>query len=269
MKFGLIHYNAPGETVEAFLDFAAEAGFDGVELQSNDLWDEADSAADPLARAAEVRAYAAQRGLYVGAVAARNDFLTTDAAECERQVARMRTVCAMTAAVGATVIRADGGWRGEQVPEEYWIDAMAANFRAVMPFCDEYDVKIGLDNHGRTTNDARLQLMVLGLVSNVRFGTVMDTMNYRWAGHSIETCNRFYELSAQRCFHLHLKDGTGSFGEYKGAVLGQGEIDLAHAVRALKQYGYQGMWCIEYEGPDPYEYADCLAWAKEHVPAIA
>jgi len=39
MKFGLIHYNQSDlETFQAFLEFAAEAGFDAVELFLKDYW---------------------------------------------------------------------------------------------------------------------------------------------------------------------------------------------------------------------------------------
>ena len=35
MKYGLIHYNTPGDTLEEFLDYTAETGFDAVELFSS------------------------------------------------------------------------------------------------------------------------------------------------------------------------------------------------------------------------------------------
>ena len=36
MQYGLIHYNAPGDTLEEFLDFAADAGFDSGPRPSAD-----------------------------------------------------------------------------------------------------------------------------------------------------------------------------------------------------------------------------------------
>jgi len=38
MSFGLIHYNAPGDTFEEFIAFAAEAGFGSVEVMIYDVW---------------------------------------------------------------------------------------------------------------------------------------------------------------------------------------------------------------------------------------
>ena len=73
-------------------------------------------------------------------------------------------------------------------------------------------------------------------------------MNYRWAGHDLETVGRYYEIVAPYTLHTHLKDGTGSRGNYRGEALGEGEIDLAKAIRCLREAGYDGVWCCEYEG---------------------
>jgi sugar phosphate isomerase/epimerase len=268
MQFALIHYNAPGATLEAFLDYAAGCGFDAVELQCADVWDETDERADPEARAVEVRALAEARGVAICAFAASNDFLTLDPHERNVQVARMERICNLGKLLGTNVIRTEGGWQTDKVPEDKWADALAACLRRCVPFLEEMDVYLALDNHGKVTNDAQLQLLVLGMTGSKYVGTTLDTMNYRWMGWSIERCNRFYELSSLRALHLHLKDGNGSLGNYKGAVLGDGEVDLVYAIKCLKRAGYGGVWCIEYEGRDADGYTRCLEWAKKNVPKI-
>jgi hypothetical protein len=45
-----------------------------------------------------------------------------------------------------------------------------------------------------------------------------------------------------------MKDGTASLREYRGAALGEGEIDLAYAIKCLRDAGYDDVWCTEYEG---------------------
>ena len=44
-------------------------------------------------------------------------------------------------------------------------------------------------------------------------------------GHDLDTVGRFYETVASYVRHVHIKDGTGSRGEYKGMALGEGEIE--------------------------------------------
>jgi len=118
------------------------------------------------------------------------------------------------------------------------------------------------------TNDAELQVEIFERVGSKNVGANLDTMNYRWFGHDLETVGRFYEIIAPYVFHTHLKDGTGSRGEYRGAALGEGEIDLAHAVECLRKVGYDGVWCVEYEGPEAeggVGYARCYRWAVANL----
>ena len=65
---------------------------------------------------------------------------------------------------------------------------------------------------------------------------------------------------------VHLKDGTGTRGDYQGAVIGDGEIDIPRAIQALKNAGYGGTWCIEYEGKEGSAgYAQCLDRLKAQI----
>jgi sugar phosphate isomerase/epimerase len=268
MKFGLIHYNAPGDTLEAFLDYAAGAGFDGVELQIRDVWDDSNADANPEAEAEKVRKLAESKGLLIGALAAGNDFVVVEPEVVAAQVERMERICKLALALGTNIIRSEGGRANPDLPQDRWVDAMAGCFRRCVPFLETLGVYLGVDNHGVVTNDAELQMKLLGMVGSKYVGTTMDTMNYRWMGHDIPTCNRFYELSSLRAVHLHLKDGTGSRGDYKGCELGAGEINLAHAVKQLKANGYSGLWCAEYEGRDADGYTRCLQWMKANVPNL-
>jgi sugar phosphate isomerase/epimerase len=68
--------------------------------------------------------------------------------------------------------------------------------------------------------------------------------------------------------HTHIKDGFGSLAEYRGAALGEGEVDLHYALHCLKQAGYNGVYCAEYEGAEAaggVGYAKCFRWLKEHL----
>ncbi|GAH43682.1 unnamed protein product, partial [marine sediment metagenome] len=73
MMLGLIHYNAPGDTLEEFLDYVAESGFECVELRNTDVWPE--GVDDPKASAAEAKKMCDDRGLVVSGVSLDNDFV--------------------------------------------------------------------------------------------------------------------------------------------------------------------------------------------------
>jgi sugar phosphate isomerase/epimerase len=265
MKFGLIHYNAPGDTFETFLDYAAKTGFDAVELFSGiAMKDGVDS---PEKEAEKVRKQVESRGLSVAALGAGNDFVLLDKAEIQRQVERMARVCKIALILGTHVIRTEGGRRKPEVPQDKECDAMAECLKRCCDFIERDGIRLAVDNHGYVTNDGDLQFRLFCKVGSPNVGATMDTMNYRWMGHSVETCNRFYDLIAPYVFHTHMKDGTGSQKDYVGAALGDGEINLKHAVRALRRCNFPGVYCAEWEGRgDKGEgYAKCLAWLKANV----
>jgi len=265
-KLGVIHYNFPTlPTLTDFLQYAADTGFEYVELQCGDVGVDTDD--NPEATAEKVRQEVESRGLKVSALAAGNDFVVLDEEVVARQVARMQRVCRLAQILGTDVIRTEGGSPKDEVPEARYVEAMAGCLKRCAEFCEDMQIKLAVDNHGVVTNDADLQVELFETVGSRFVGANVDTMNYRWKGHSLETVNRFYEIIAPYAFHTHLKDGTGSRGNYVGAVLGEGEIDLAHAVDCLKRAGYEGVWCAEYEGREvtTVGYAKCLEWMKANL----
>ncbi len=265
-KIGVVHYNFPGD-LEAFLDFAAEAGFEYTELLADDFWQEGQSYEEALAGAERVRRLLDQRGLKVSAVAAQNDFLVTSQEAMEFQVERLQQVCRLADVLGTRLLRVDGGWPKEGVPEERWVELMIEGFSRCRGFIEQEGFQLALDNHGLVTNDADVQIGLLEAVGSKHMGANLDTMNYRWAGHPVEKVNEFYEKIAPWVLHVHMKDGRNSLADYQGTALGEGEVDLNWAVQCLKQAGYQGVWCVEYEGSSDHieGFRKGLEWLKSSL----
>ena len=207
--------------------------------------------------------------MQVSAVEIGNDFLQADPVDLDMQVARYRARCKVIPLTGCDIARSDGGWnRNDQVPQAQWDGMMLDAFKRVADGLEEAGVRIALDNHGVTTNDGYWQLSLIERVGSPRLGVNLDTMNYRWFGHELETIDRFYEILAPHVFHVHMKDGTGSRQEYKGAALGEGEINLEHAVALLEKAGYEGAWTAEYEGPEAeggIGYEKCYSWLADRL----
>lgn len=265
MKVGVIHYNFPQFTFEQFLDYCPEAGFGYVELQIGDVW--ARDTENPEAEAEKVLGMVQARGLQVSSLAASNDFIVLDPDVVAFQVERMKRVVRLANILQCPVIRTEGGQPKDSVPESRWVEAMAGCLKRLVDYAEERDVKFAVDNHGYCTNDGDRQLALIEAVGSPRVGVNLDTMNYRWFGHDLPTINRYYEILAKHTFHTHLKDGFDSRENYRGAALGEGEIDLAHAVKCLKDAGYDGVWCAEYEGPPPTDlgYRKCAEWIRKNV----
>ncbi len=267
-KLGIIHYNLPKEwSLSDFLGYCRETGFEVVELSVADIWDESDASSDPKQGADRVRAIVDSLGLSVSALSSGNDFVVLDQATIEAQVERMRRICEAAPILGTDIIRTEGGRPKDEVPESRYVEAMAECLKRCRDFVEPAGLKLAVDNHGLVTNNADLQVELFERVGSKNVGANLDTMNYRWAGNDLSDIDRFYEIIAPHTFHTHMKDGTGSLANYVGAVLGEGEINLARVLECLGKAGYDGAYCAEYEGaePTPVGYKKCLDWMKAHL----
>lgn len=266
MKLGIIHYNAPGDTLEEFLRYAADTGFGYVELQIRDVWPPDDES--PEKTAEDARRLLDSMGLKASALSAGNDFIVLDPEAVTAQVQRMKRICELAQILGTDVVRTEGGSPKDAVPEERHVEAMAGCLTCCREFIEPMGIKLAVDNHGWVTNDGDLQVELFKRVDSPNVGANLDTMNYRWRGHDLDTIAHYYEIVAPYTFHTHLKDGTGSQKEYVGAALGEGEINLAYAIECLQKVGYDGVWCAEYEGREDSAigYRKCLEWMKANCP---
>ena len=166
-------------------------------------------------------------------------------------------------------MRMEGGNRKSQVPREREAESIATHLKRCVSFAERDEVVLALDNHGVVTNDVDLLERVLSEVDSPRVGANLDTANFRWAGHDIEYCRSSYDRLAPRVLYVHLKDCIGSGPDYRGTILGDGEVDLLHAVAVLGRASYQGTYTAEWEGGADENsgnaYQRCLDWMKKHI----
>lgn len=275
-KIGVVHYNFPHFSFDQFLRFAADTGYGWVELNLSDVWEE--SIAHPLSeadaarqsrRTEQVTRHVASFGLQISGIAARNDFVQSDAQAQEFQIARMRGIASQVRLLGeSTVIRSEGGQPKEGVDAAQWRPLMLDAFRRCESFLDELGVTLAIDNHGLITNDGDLLLSLLRELDHPRIGANLDTMNFLWFGHDLETCRRFYRELAPWVRQVHLKDGRGSRSNYRGEVLGEGVIPLLEAIELLREANFDGVYCAEYEGREHEEalgYRRCCEWMRAYL----
>ncbi|MDF2724151.1 MAG: sugar phosphate isomerase [Paenibacillus sp.] len=114
--------------------------------------------------------------------------------------------------------------------------------------CDEYSIKLAIHNHGKKDQlygtCAQLEAALAKAPESI--GLCLDTGWLIDAGEDpVAAVQRF----AGRVYGVHFKDFAYSeSGERLEAVLGEGSLDVAGVVRALKQTGFSGYASIEYEG---------------------
>lgn len=303
MKYGLINYRFPNYSLEQVLDYAHKTGFGYIQIGMRELWQAEEStnsdaprgklqpgygyaryaqdSDDPAEVIAEVKKLLDKYEMKISGFGAGNDFLQRTDSALRDQVERMERVCKVALDLGVNLLVTEGGWAKEGVEQSKWESLIVEGLRGCKPFVERLGVHLAVDNHGIVTNNAHTQLRILDQVDSKNIGANLDTMNYRWAGHEVETINSFYDMIAPRVKHTHFKDGHGRnfeimpdgelkrLGQYVGTALGEGELDLKHAIRALKNAGYDGVWCVEFEG-DPQDttegYRKGLEFLKANVP---
>ncbi len=237
--------------MEDFLSYAESTGFKHVELQIGDVWEEKEEGLDQATKKAKaLRELLDSHGISVSALAAQNDFVQLDSETVKSEVERMERVCGLAEILGTRILRTEGGRPKDSVPEERWVEAISGCLTECLPFLEEGDFYLALDNHGLVTNDGDREVGIFEQVGSRHVGANIDTMNYRWFGHDLDTVYRFWELVAPYALHTHMKDGFGSRPDYVCMPLGEGELELGKAIAALKKAGYDGVWCVEYEGKE-------------------
>ena len=264
-SYGLIHYRVPG-TMEQFLDYAKNAGFDCAELSFKFIMGlegkSDESKTESVARMVKAR------GLKVSALGAGNDFNVLDADAVKAQVELMKKVCRHARILGTNTIRTEGGAPKESASPGKWVEAISNCLKRCLDFAEKDGMFLAVDNHGLITNEKGILPAIFEKVGSRRVGTNVDFMNYRWFGHDAPAVLEIVREVAPHAMHTHVKDGVGSRQNYKGQALGDGEIPLLECVKALKDAGYRGAWCAEYEGPEVeggVGYKKCLDWMKKHI----
>ncbi len=127
-------------------------------------------------------------------------------------------------------------------PEGMW-----TAFKAAEKLAEEYDIKLGIHNHGGY--DWLGNGVILDYVfknTGKRIGLTLDTA---WAIDAKQNPVQWVEKFADRLYGVHVKDFTYSpKREPSDVIIGEANLDLPAFTQALKKVGFSGFTVIEYEG---------------------
>jgi len=140
-------------------------------------------------------------------------------------------------------------------------DGMWDAFKAAEKLADEFDIQLGIHNHGGY--DWLGNAVILEYIfknTGKRIGLTIDTA---WAIDAGQDPVQWVEKFADRLTGVHVKDFTYSPQRRPSdVIIGEANLNLPGFMAALKKIGFQGMTVIEYEGdvenPTP-ALAKCVA----------
>jgi sugar phosphate isomerase/epimerase len=120
-------------------------------------------------------------------------------------------------------------------------DAIAV-LEMIVPFAEEKDVLICLENHaGNTFENIEDYTRIFSSVSSSHVGLCIDTGHFEAAGVRLQdVIDTFHD----RINHIHVKENR-QFGRKQFVRFGEGETDNAYVVERMLSYGYGGYVDIE------------------------
>ncbi len=142
------------------------------------------------------------------------------------------------------------------------VDAPPESLDSLDELVREFDIRIGIHNHGPGTRYATIDDVGAALAGrDRRIGCVVDTGHYTRAG--VNPIDALLAFSG-RVYGVHLKDVAAAVPGAPDVILGEGVIDLVGIFRALRYTGFprDGSLALEYEANPTAPYDDvvtCLA----------
>ena len=259
MKVGLLTAPFRNDDIKTVVEFAAEAGFDCLEIRA----EEGIAHFDPDS-AQDLPVITRNAGLEISSLAAYVNVTATDPDERAHHQAWLTGLVEICQKAGVDVLCCIAGLPPEGMTREETIEQIAAPFfTELCAKAADAGVKIALENWF-ATNIMHLGQwdLLFGLVPDANFGLNFDPSHLVWQDIDYLAA---VEKFADRIFHTHAKDieirynqrahtGNQNHECWRYVIPGFGEIDWGSYIGRLRHHGYDGVLSIEHEDS---------AWGRE------
>ena len=240
------------ETV-GFVREARRLGVEGVELLDF-FW------RDAAAETPAVRDALAAAGLAVGVYSVSNDFVHPDPAARVAQVAKITAGVDMAEGFGAQTVRVFAGDLNPAFTYEQCLLWIIEGLQSAAAYAYERGVTLALENHGRLAGRSDQVETILDAVASPALKANPDTGNFLLVHQPSHVAVAALAPRAAMChfkdFHV-VPDDYAGFAyagveglKFAGTAIGEGDVDLADCVTALRRAGFDGWLNIEYEGEE-------------------
>ncbi len=240
---------------------AHEMGFEAIEfIDLPGTYEEQISLAHTL------RAQADALGMTINAYTIGANLYRETAEESAAEVERLKKQVDIAAILGCSVMRHDAcygtGKTGSSRSFGLMLPTIAANARAITEYAATKGIKTCVENHGYIAQDSYRVEQLFNAVAHDNFGLLVDVGNFVCADE--DNCAAVSRV-APYAVHVHAKDMYKStepapgFGQtrgcnyFKGAIVGEGDVNVEKCLQILHRVGYDGYCSIEFEGSE-----DCL-----------
>ena len=234
----------------SFVSEAKRIGADGVELLDF-FYKDADT------ERPAVKARLDELGLPCPIFSVANNFAKLEKSDREAQVDRIKFGVDEAVFYGAKVVRVFAGDVAEGLTYDQVRMWIVEGLTDAANYAHDRGVRLALENHGKLAGRGD---QVRALIQDVRsncghdaMGANPDTGNFVLVDEdSVRAVTEIGDMA----YMVHFKDfvpGKGVFSSFsgktfRGSVIGEGCVDLAGCVKALKACGFDSWLSLEYEG---------------------
>ncbi len=222
-----------GMTLFELMDFAAEQGFDAVDLTAYFFPGYPAVPTDEFIN--KIKRYAFLQGLDISGTGVRNDFADPDPAKRAADVKHVKEWIDVAARLGAPVIRVFSG----PVPEGYedkW-DEVAKYMAESLKECADYGklkgVLVGVQNHGDFLSTADQTIKLVKMVNSDWFGVIVDV------GYFL-TADPYVDIEKVMPYAVNFQLKESVFGA-KSTI----KTDLVKIMEIIQKTGYRGYVPLE------------------------
>jgi len=205
---------------------------------------------------------AANAGLELSNYAIGANFAGLDADAREQEIARVKREVDACAALGIKRMRHDVAKSDDLSISNFLAEmpALVDACRQIADYAATYGITTSIENHGYFVQHSDRVQAIVNAVARDNFRTTLDIGNFLCADEeptiavaknialaSMVHFKDFYIRSSQ------YKPGDGWFNSsggkwLRGAIVGQGDIDMPKVIEIVKGSGYDGYISIEFEG---------------------
>src|SRR3954451_22562962 len=235
-----LYYRANGPMDRAIKEIGA-IGYEGIEMFDGNV-------ADFAERPAELRGLLAEAGVELVSVYTGGNFIYPEI--LPEELSRVTRAAELAEQFGATSLVVGGGARRFAGTQDRDYDLLGGALDAVVDIATEHGLEACYHPHLTTIVESPAEVDLL--FGRTRIGFCPDTAHLAAGGGDPAELIRRYP---DRIRHVHLKDVR--LDPFSWLPLGQGVLDFADIVRAIREAGYDSWLMVElddYDG-DPAEAA--------------
>ncbi|MCF7758243.1 sugar phosphate isomerase/epimerase [Paenibacillus xylanexedens] len=224
----------------------------------------------------EIKAVAKEVGIDISNYAIGANFAVQEDAEAlEQEIQNVMRHVDVAAALGVKLMRHDVAFRpateGTVAQFEIDLPVLVKACQRIADYAADFGITTSVENHGYYVQSSERIQRLLHETARSNFKTTLDVGNFLCVDEnpvsavknnipyaSIVHAKDFYWRPSYR------NPGEGWFqtshGNYlRGAIVGQGDIDMPEVFRVLKQSGYDGYISVEFEGMEDCKTASRIA----------